>query len=97
MKRIYVAAATAVLVGNLPVPFDHEHDTCKKPPCAAAQNATMPEPSHAPEDVPGYKPASDEVWLMNHSPIISAKIGSELHIEYLEWLSENGLSIEGLA
>lgn len=54
----------------------------------------MPEPSHKPEKLPGYKPASDEVWLMNHSPIITAKRGSQEHLEYLEWLKENGLEFE---
>src|SRR5690349_6630551 len=96
MKRKYVLAATAVVAASGVLPQEREV-TCDVPPCATDQNVTMPEPSHPHEEGPGCNRDAKEVWLMSHSPIISAKPGSGLHTEYLAWLSETGMSIDGLA
>jgi len=95
MKRIHIATATAILVGSIPLPQDREDLKCEDPPCANKENATIPEPLHVPEKAPGYEAASDEVELMNHSPIITAKRGSKEHLEYLEWVKENRISFAG--
>jgi hypothetical protein len=69
-----------VLAGAVSFQKEIEDSECKEPPCAAEQNMIVPEPSHAPEEVPEYKIDADEVWLMNTSPMVTAKRGSKEHL-----------------
>jgi hypothetical protein len=88
MKRLLTAVA-AVWTAIIPLRKEQGNPECKNPPCATEPFVAIPEPQHAPEEPTTYEVVGDEVWLMNTSPVVSFKLGSE---EHLRWLRENGVS-----
>lgn len=91
MKRL-LSLAAAVIFGTAALHKDIEDAECRQQHCASELTAKVPDQPHTPEEPPEYR--MPEGWIeIQASPPYMVEIGSPSHLEYLEWLKQNGAAM----